>query len=147
MKTLQSGQHKAVVENIRWVTEVPECKDIPGEPSMIDQCNLVFKVLSGSDAGILPLSQWRKVVEMIATNPELRVLVRRTDAVRACYGDASGHAENGLNRKNFKLMLIKTADLMGIHPCVLFQELASQAEELAACQKMKSESPSPYAHY
>jgi hypothetical protein len=121
--------HMATVENLRWIATTPGAKD-----DMMDEVNLVFKILGGS-ATLMPLPQWRKVIELIATNPEMRLRVRRVDAVRACYGDAIGHAENGLSRKSFKIMLMKTADLLGVHPFVLFEELASHAEELAAARK------------
>lgn len=133
-EALQCGHHTSTVENLQWIALSPGAKD-----DMIDQCNVVFRVLSGSDGGIMKLSQWRKVVELIAMNPELRLRVRRVDAIRACYGDAVGHAENGLSRKNFKLMLLKTADLIGVHPVVIFRELASHAEELEASQKTHKE--------
>lgn len=132
--SLKSGSHVSTVENLRWITSAPGVKD-----DMVDQCNLVFRLLNGSNSGCMPLSQWRKVIELIAINPELRLRVRRVDAVRACYGDAVGHAENGLSRKNFKLMLLKTADLIGVHPVVIFQELASHADELEASQKAQKD--------
>lgn len=125
----------SVVENMRWVTAAPGV----GE-NMVDQCNAVFRILSGSNTGHMKVSQWRKVMELIATNPELRPRARRCDAVRACYGDAHVHSEIGLSRKNFKLMLIKTADLMAVHPVVLFKELASHADSLEASQKSQKES-------
>merc|ERR1712048_1547595 len=80
-------------------------------------------------------TQWRKVVELIASNPQLRPRVRRCDPVKACYGDALTRSESGCSRKSFKLMLLKIADLMNVHPVVLFQELASHVEELEAAQK------------
>jgi len=120
---LQSG-YKSVVENIQWITLAPGAQE-----DMIDRCNVVFRVLSGSATGHMKLTQWRKVMELLASNPDLRPRVRRCDAVRACYG---AHSENGLSRKQFKLMLSKTADLMSVHPIVLFTELASHAEELEA---------------
>lgn len=132
--SLKSGRHASAVENLRWITSAPGVKD-----DMIDRCNLVFRVLSGSKSGCMPLSQWRKVIELIANDPELRLRVRRVDAIRACYGDAVGHAENGLSRKNFKLMLLKTADLIGVHPVLIFQELASHADELEASQKAQKD--------
>lgn len=125
---LQSSAHTSVLENLRWITAVPGAMD-----DMIDQVNIVFQMLS--DSGRMRLCQWPKVVQLIASNPELRTRVRRCDAIRACYGDALGHSSTGLSRKNFKLMLVKTADLMGVHPVVLFQELASHAEELQKAQK------------
>jgi len=54
-----------------------------------------------------------------------------------------------MNRKKFKLMLLKTADLMSVHPLVLFQELARHAEELeqasAAAKHSKDGSSTPEA--
>jgi len=126
--------HSAVIENVRWITLVPGV-----EENMMDHCNAVFRIFSGGDAGRMKLRQWRRVVEVIASNPSLRPRVRRCDAVRACYGDAHSHTEGGLNRKQFKLMLMKTADLMGVHPIVLFHELASKAASLEAAQKSKEE--------
>jgi len=129
--------HAVVVENLRWITLVPGLDE-----NLMDRCNVVFRILTGSesDAGRLKLGQWRKVIGLIAMNPDLRTRVRRSDAVRACYGDALSSDENGLNQKQFKLMLMKTADLMGVHPIVLFQALAAQAETLEAGQKPKEES-------
>jgi len=126
--------HTIVVENLRWITFAPGF-----EEDVMEGCNAVFRILSGSDTARVQLSQFRKVVEMIASNPELRVRVRRCDPVRACYGDALSNTTNGLTRKQFKLMLMKTADLMGVHPIVLFQEMASQAASLEAVQKAKEE--------
>lgn len=117
-------QHTSVVENLRWITSVPDARE-----DMIDQINTVFKIFSGGD-GRVKLSQWRKVVELLASNPELRPRIRRCEPVRACYGDMLGHSEEGLSRKSFKLMLVKTADLITVHPFVLFKELASHAETL-----------------
>jgi len=72
---------------------------------------------------------------------------RRCDAVKACYGDAANHSDGSMNRKKFKLMLLKTADLMSVHPLVLFQELARHAEELeqasAAAKHSKDGSSTP----
>merc|ERR1719181_2617116 len=130
---LQSA-HASVVENLRWIAAVPGADE-----DMMDKCNAVFQVLSGSDSGRMKLSRWRKVMDLMARNPELRPRVRRCDAVRACYGDALVHSESSLGRKSFKLMLMKTADLMGVHPVVLFQELALHAEELEASQKLQKE--------
>jgi len=118
------GQHLTVVENLHWVMSGPATEE---DTCMNDQCKSVFRVLSGSKSGNMPLCQWRKVMDLLAMNQELRARVRRTDAVRACYGDV-GHSENGLSRKQFNLMLMKTAHLMSVHPVVLFQELASHAE-------------------
>lgn len=129
--SLKCRAHASTIENLRWITSAPGARD-----DMISQCNAVFRVMNGSASGNMQLSQWRKVIELIAMNPQLRLRVRRVDAVRACYGDAVGHAENGLSRKNFKLMLLKTADLIGVHPVVIFQEVASHADELVASQKL-----------
>jgi len=131
-KSLQP--HTIVVENLRWITFT-----LGSEEDMMGGCNAVFRILSGSDTARMKLSQFRKVVEIIAVNPELRVRVRRCDPVRTCYGDALSNTNSGLTRKQFKLMLMKTADLMGVHPIVLYQELASQAASLEAAQKVKEE--------
>lgn len=125
-------QHLAVVENLHWVMSGPAAE---ASTCLNDQCKRVFRLLSGSKSGNMPLSQWRKVMDLLAMNQELRARVRRTDAVRACYGHATVNSESGLNRKQFNLMLMKTAHLMGVHPIVLFQELASHAEALDAVQK------------
>lgn len=45
--------------------------------------------------------------------------------------------------KQFKLMVMKTADLMGVHPIVLFQELASKAASLEEEKKLKEEAGEP----
>lgn len=123
--------HKSAVENLHWITAVPGIKE-----DMIDNCNAVFEFLSGSRSNRMKVTQWRRVMELIALNPELRQRVRRCDAVRACYGDALGQAEAGMSRRSFKLMLVKTADLMNVHPVVLFQELASRACDLGSPQKL-----------
>jgi len=123
---LQSG-HMSVIENLRWIAATPGV-----EEDMIDQCNMVFKILSGSAIGNMRITQWRKVMELIAKNPDLRQRARRCDAVRACYSDIINHEGGGMSRKQFKLMLAKTADLMSVHPVVLFQELASHVEDLQA---------------
>lgn len=133
MESLQH-QHLTVVENLHWVMSGPAV-----EENMSDQCKSVFRVLSGNKSGKLALCHWRKVMDLLAMNPELRARVRRTDAVRACYGDAGGHSGDGLSRKQFNLMLMKTAHLMGVHPIVLFQELASHAETLETAQKSQIE--------
>jgi hypothetical protein len=127
-------QHTAVFENLRWISLTPGV-----EEDMMDRCNSIFRLFSGAESKRMRLTQWRKVMEIIASNPDLRPRVRRCDAVRACYGDALSHTENGLSRKQFKLMLMKTADLMGVHPIVLFQELASKAASLEEAQKLKDE--------
>lgn len=122
---LQS-EHAPVVENLRWIATSPGA-----EEDMIDRCNAVFKVLSGSSSPYMRLAQWRKVIELLAMKPDLRVRCRRCDAVKACYADTGHHSDDGfLSRKQFKLMLLKTADLMAVHPVVLFQDLASHDEEL-----------------
>lgn len=134
---LQSG-HTSVVENLRWIAATPGV-----EEDMIDQCNMVFKVLSGSATGNMRITQWRKVMELIAKNPDLRQRARRCDAVRACYSDIINHDGGGMSRKQFKLMLAKTADLMSVHPVVLFQEVASHVEDLQAAvvkKKVKNDS-------
>lgn len=135
MESLQA--HTVVVENLRWLTLAPTVKE-----DMMDRCNLVFRIFAGPDSDRMKPNQWRKIIEVIASNPELRPRVRRCDAVRACYGNAISHAdiaESGFNRKQFKLTLMKTADLMGLHPLVIFQELALRAPDLEAAQKSKEE--------
>lgn len=117
--------HKSTTENLVWITSIPGVRE-----DLIDRCNAIFQTLCGSRSSRMQLSQWRKVIERFASNAELRPKVRRCDAVRACYGDALGHSETGMSRKSFKLMLVKTADLMNVHPIVLFEELALQAEAL-----------------
>lgn len=130
---LQSN-HAKLVENLCWITSVPGAQE-----DMLDQCNVVFHILTGTGTSVMKLSQWRKVVDIIAANPELRQRVRRCDAVRACYGDALSYSEGGMTKKNFRLMLVKTADLMGVHPVVLFQELAGKAGALEAAQKAQKD--------
>jgi hypothetical protein len=124
----------AVVENLHWISLVP---GIPG--NLIHQVNAVFRVFSGSRSALMKTTQWRKVMELIALNPELRPRVRRCDAVKQVYGDALCQSESGLTRRNFKLMLLKTADLLNVHPIVLFKELASHLEELEAAHKLQKE--------
>lgn len=128
------SRHTSAVEHLRWIMQTPGV-----EEDMLDQCNVVFQVLS-SGASHMKLSQWRKVMEIISVNPELRTRVRRCDAVRFCYGEALGLSESGLSRKKFKLMLMKTADLLGVHPVVLFKQLASHTEDLEALKKAQKES-------
>lgn len=138
-RTAESLQpHTAVVENLRWITLTPGV-----EEDMMDRCNSIFRLFSGAESTKMRLSQWRKVMDIIASNPSLRQRVRRCDAVRACYGDALSHTDNGMSRKQFKLMVMKTADLMAVHPIVLFQELASKAASLEAAQKLKEEASEP----
>lgn len=137
-RTAKSLQlHTTVVENLRWITFTPVTPG-SGEDVMAG-CNAMFRNFSGSDTARMKLGQFRKVVEILAMNPELRVRVRRCDPVRSCYGDAVSHTTSGLTRKQFKLMLMKTADLMGVHPLIIFQEMASQAVSLEAAQKAKGE--------
>jgi hypothetical protein len=136
MESLQA--HTVVVENLRWITLAPTVAE-----DMMDRCNVVFRIFSGSDSDRMKTNQWRKIIEIIASNPELRPRVRRCEAVRACYGNALSHAESGFNRKQFKLTLMKTADLVGVHPLVLFQELALRAPDLEAAQKAKEETQTP----
>jgi len=124
----------AVVENLHWISLVPGIPE-----NLVHQVNAVFRVFSGSSSGRMKTTQWRKVMELIASNPELRPRVRRCDAVRQVYGDALCQSESGLSRRHFKLMLLKTADLLNVHPIVLFKELASHLEELEAVQKLQKE--------
>jgi hypothetical protein len=124
-----------VAENVHWIS-----LSLGAQEDLMQQIKDVFRALSGSASGRMALTQWRKVMELIAMNPDLRQRVRRTDAVRACYGDAISQSETGLNLKNFKLMLSKTADLMGVHPVVLFKELATHADTLELAHKTRKSS-------
>mmetsp|Transcript_48424 Transcript_48424/g.85322 ORF Transcript_48424/g.85322 Transcript_48424/m.85322 type:complete len:727 (+) Transcript_48424:66-2246(+) len=114
---------EADVENVRWVTSLLDER-------IVDDFNRVFKHFANSNAGIMKLSAFRRVVELLAMNSDLRVRLRRCDAVRACYSDIGGRGGEGMNKKEFKLTLFKTAELMGVHPATLFEELAFRVDEL-----------------
>jgi len=47
--------HTSVVENLRWITLIPGF-----EEDMMDRCNTVFRIFSGSDAAHMKLRHFRK---------------------------------------------------------------------------------------
>lgn len=116
------GKHEAAAENLLWICMGPQA----GNATM-EKVNAVFQAFTGSETGRMTLAHWRKLMDLVAANPDLRQKVRQCDAVRSCWGEATAHSHDGkLKRKQFKLMLAKTADLMNVHPLVLFQDVAAQ---------------------
>lgn len=122
---------EAEVESVRWVKASLD-------EDVVNDFNRVFKHFAAS-SGMFKVSQFRRIVDLLALNAELRPRLRRCDPVRACYGDIAGHSIHGMNKKQFQLMLIKTADLAAVHPSKMFEVLASHADALASSRNASKE--------
>lgn len=121
------GEHRPVAESSKWVEDSAVAVDVD-EESVVEKCRTVHTILSGGKKSSLKVAQWRKVMELISTNSEFRSHVRRIDPSKLYYGECDGA---GLSQKQFMLLLMKIADIMGIaHPVLIFKEVASHAETL-----------------
>lgn len=110
-------------ENSSWVTFSL------GE-RVVDDFNRAFKYFAGSNNGIIRPPAFRRVIDIFALNPELRPGLKRCDSVRAYYAEIAGRSEQGMQKKQFKLFLMKVAELLSVHPATLFNALAYHINEL-----------------
>jgi len=127
---LQESHHKSCVENPRWVIAG---QDVGEE--FIEKCKTVFRILAKPEGGRMKLPQWKKVMEMIQSNPVLKTRVRRSDCDRLWHGETRSLAENSLGMKDFMGLLLKTAETIEVHPMMVFFTVSAYARSLGEDEK------------
>merc|ERR1712039_255226 len=97
---------------------------------MLEQVDAVFReiVAAAGGAGRMSAQQWRKVTKIVQANPVLNSRLRRTDADRLYYAETHNRGEahsGGINRREFKSLLVQLAFCMGVPPFMVLLAVGS----------------------
>jgi len=135
--SLREGAHRQLVEDLSWVVDPEHCSSDSG-PSVLDLTMVVFRELTAEDSGRMKWRTWLKVVEYIKRNPLLTNRINRNDADRIFHAEAmrevrGGHSQDqgiSVGSHGFMGLIMKTAEIIEMHPFVLFLAVGCHADYL-----------------
>jgi len=123
-EALQDRRFKKIAENIEWA--VVDC--LKESPDIVQLLDGVFRDMTAAEGGKMSAQVWRKVAKIVQANPVLNSRLRRTDADRLYYGETHSRGEahsGGINRREFKSLLVQLAFCMGVPPYMVILAVGS----------------------
>lgn len=123
-EVLKDRRFKKVAESVEWAV----ADDLITSPEMVQLVEGVFRDMTAAEGGRMSAQVWRKTAKIIQENPVLNSRLRRTDADRLYYAETRSRGEansGGINRREFKSLLVQLAFCMEVPPYMVLLAVGS----------------------
>merc|ERR1711879_224770 len=106
---LQDKRYCKIVEDFNWAAD--------STPDVIDSVEEAFRLVT-VPRHLMSSREWHKILRLLQENWVLRISLKLADVDQIFYDEThhDGEASSDVNCRQFKLMLLRLADAMQVHP-------------------------------
>lgn len=127
--------HRSILEDLSWALE--DLKDVEQHRRQCSENHLQDYFRAKTDVrGFMQAKSWREAVIHVCQNPLLRNRIWLTNADQLYFAERvkCPPGESGVTFRQFNKLLLQLAELLQVHPCIVFLAISSHVEDKAVEQ-------------